>query len=65
MIVYPNVLSVGVDTLKVNVKCTNGTQNLPVDVEVRWSLWQQQAREVSKPVATTMTVHQALLQRWF
>lgn len=51
------ILNVGVDTLKVNVKLRDQAQVLPVDLEVRCGLWQQQAREKSKPVATTITFH--------
>jgi hypothetical protein len=53
----PSILSVGVDTLKLNVKYPTGAQVLPVDLEVYCSLWQQQAREKSKPVPTTITFH--------
>jgi hypothetical protein len=53
----PTILNVGVDTLKINVKYPTGVQVLPVDLEVYCSLWQQQAREKSKPVATTITFH--------
>lgn len=59
MTVYHTILSVGVDTLKVNVKYTHGAQKLPVNVEVLCSQWQQQACEQSKPVATTMTFRNA------
>ncbi len=53
------ILNVGVDTLKVNVKLTGQAQVLPVHVEVHCSRWQEQAREQSKPVATTLTFHDA------
>src|SRR5258706_638994 len=53
------ILNVGVDTLKVNVKLTGQAQVLPVHVEVHCSRWQERAREQSKPVATTLTFHDA------
>src|SRR5215469_7859621 len=57
--VEPTILNVGVDTLKVKVKLKGQAQDLPVHLEVCCSLWQEQAREQSKPVATTMTFHDA------
>jgi hypothetical protein len=51
------VLTAGVDTLKVNVRLCDQAQELPVDVEVLCSQWQQLARDKSKPVATTITFH--------
>jgi len=55
------ILNVGVDTLKVNVKLTGQAQVLPVHLEVHCSRWQEQAHEQSKPVATTMTFHDACM----
>ncbi len=59
MALQAKLLSVGVDTLKVNVKLKEQVQVLPINVEVLCSYWQQQAREQSKQVATTMTFHNA------
>lgn len=53
----PAIVSAGVDTLKLNVKYPTGAQALPVELEVYCSQWQQQAREKSKPVATSITFH--------
>lgn len=57
MAIQAEILNAGVDTLKVNVKLRGQAQELPVELDVRCSLWQQQAREKSKPVATTITFH--------
>jgi hypothetical protein len=59
MALQAKLLSVGVDTLKVNVKLKEQVQVLPINVEILCSYWQQQAREQSKQVATTMTFHNA------
>src|SRR5690348_1169915 len=55
MAIQAKILNVGIDTLKLNVKYPTGAQILPVELEVYCSQWQQQAREKSKPVATTIT----------
>lgn len=55
----PIILSRGVDTLKINVKLNERIQELPVDLEARFASWQEQAREQVKPVATTLTFHEA------
>ena len=57
--VEPTILTMGVDTLKINVKLKEQTQTLPVELEVCCSQWQERAREQGKPVATTMTFHDA------
>ncbi len=59
MALQAKLLSVGVDTLKVNVKLKEQVQVLPINVEILCSYWQQQARKQSKQVATTMTFHNA------
>lgn len=59
--VETTLLNVGVDTLKINVKLRDQPQDLPVHVEVRCSRWQEQAGELSKPVATTLTFHDACM----
>lgn len=57
--VEPTILNVGVDTLKLNVKLKEQVQVLPVELEVSCSIWQEQAREQSKPVATPLSFHKA------
>ncbi len=59
MALQAKLLSVGVDTLKVNVKLKEQVQVLPINVKILCSYWQQQAREQSKQVATTITFHNA------
>ncbi len=61
------IVGVGIDTVKINVKLVN-PDGKPSQVQVlsehlasRCDLWQQQARERKKPVATTMTFQDARL----
>jgi hypothetical protein len=57
--VEPIILSRGVDTLKINVKLKEQRQELPVELDVLFSAWQERAREQAKPAATTLTFHDA------
>jgi len=53
------ILGTGIDTLKVNVKLQDQAQELLDNVEVLCSLWQHQVREKLKPIASTISFHNA------
>src|SRR5712692_281260 len=65
MVSQAHIVGTGIDTLKINVKLLHPdgtfleTQELPSELAELLQVWQDRARDNSKPYATTMTFHDA------